>query len=252
MIGIFDSGSGGLTVMRAIRDRLPASDILYFGDIRNAPYGSKSRAELSTLTMQAIEFLDKHGATYLVSACNSLSASLAIAVSGDLSIASPNIVEMVGPTVAHFRNMHTRILLCATPATIESEIYQDAFRMIGQEIITMPIPALAGAIEFGAPPEEVERIIKEALASVAIDSFDVVVLACTHYPFVAEIFQQVLGPSRTLFDPAIAVAKRVEEQFSLDASSEGTTRFVISKNSLTFRAYVARLFADTDYMLEVL
>ena len=78
MIGIFDSGSGGLTVLKAIREVMPSADILYFGDIRNAPYGEKSREELSRLTVNSIRVLQARGATSIVSACNSVSASLAV------------------------------------------------------------------------------------------------------------------------------------------------------------------------------
>ena len=131
MIGIFDSGSGGLTVLRKMREVLPNADIVYFGDIANAPYGSKSRAELSALTVRAIQFLQSRGATSIVSACNSVSASLAVSLFDVLSLLPTQLVEMIGPTVAQFRNSDARIMLCATPATIQSELYQQAFQMVG-------------------------------------------------------------------------------------------------------------------------
>ncbi|MCR4333930.1 MAG: aspartate/glutamate racemase family protein, partial [Patescibacteria group bacterium] len=143
MIGIFDSGSGGLTVLKAIRERMPSADILYFGDIKNAPYGSKSNSELSVLTVRAIELLQKRGATSIVSACNSVSASLAISLLDSLSLAPTQLIEMVGPTVHSFKNSSARLLLVATPATIQSEIYQNAFRMIGKDVEVVAIPDLA-------------------------------------------------------------------------------------------------------------
>jgi glutamate racemase len=125
MIGIFDSGSGGLTVLKTVRERMPSADILYFGDIKNAPYGEKPHGELGALTVRAIELLQKRGAESIVSACNSVSASLAISLFDALSLAPGHLIEMVGPTVSAFKDSPERILLTATPATIGSEIYQN-------------------------------------------------------------------------------------------------------------------------------
>src|SRR3989344_6076418 len=102
MIGVFDSGVGGLTVLKAMRDVYPSIDVVYFGDTKNSPYGKKSGKELSALTVAGIRFLLEHGATTLVSACNSVSASLAVSLYDVLSIKSSQLIEMVGPTVSAF------------------------------------------------------------------------------------------------------------------------------------------------------
>jgi glutamate racemase len=251
MIGIFDSGSGGLTVLRAIRDRLPSADVLYFGDIKNAPYGSRSREELSLLTVDAIKYLQDNGATRIVSACNSVSASLAISLFDAFSLNSETLVEMVGPTVGHFRNSSARLLLCATAATIRSEIYQNAFHMIGKEVECIAIPDLAAAIEFGKSTEELETILRNAFADVAIDQYDALILACTHYPLVADIFVSILGTDIFIFDPADVIAARVEKLFWPQEAGNGLLRFVISQESGHFRALVERLFSKDRYTIEV-
>lgn len=240
MIGIFDSGSGGLTVLKEIREQMPSADILYFGDIKNAPYGSKSNAELSVLTVRAIELLQKRGATSIVSACNSVSASLAVSLLDALSLAPDHLIEMVGPTVGSFRDSSARLLLAATPATINSEIYQNAFRMIGKDVGTLAIPDLASAIEFGAKEEEIERIIRDAFADTRLDNFDAVVLACTHYPLVTHVFERVLGPV-PLYDPASEVGERVKRRLWPREVGDGTVRFLISKDSPHFRDRIASL-----------
>src|ERR1700691_5454183 len=125
MIGVFDSGAGGLTVLRAIKEEMPSSDIVYFGDIKHAPYGERSRKELSELTIAAIRLLQARGATSIVSACNSVSASLAVSLYDALDLAPDRLIEMVGPTVSALRDVEG-ILLAATPATNESGIYQNA------------------------------------------------------------------------------------------------------------------------------
>lgn len=251
MIGIFDSGSGGLTVLKAIRERMPSADILYFGDIKNAPYGSKSNSELSVLTVHAIELLQKRGAESIVSACNSVSASLAISLFDALSLAPTQLIEMVGPTVHAFKNSSARLLLAATPATIDSEIYQNAFRMIGKDIETVAIPDLASAIEFGSPEEEIEKIIREAFAGISLQNFDVLILACTHYPLVSHLFERVFDPMR-LFDPALAVAERVKKQLWPREVGDGTTHFIISRDSQPFRDRVASLLPSGAFSIEVL
>lgn len=251
MIGIFDSGSGGLTVLRAIRDRLPSADVLYYGDIKNAPYGSKSREELSVLTVKAIELLQKEGAQALVSACNSVSASLAVSILDALAIAPQHLIEMVGPTVRYFRDSRARIVLCATPATIRSGIYQNAFHMIGKDVMTIAIKDLASAIEFGEPQEKIKEIITAAFASIPPDSFDVLILACTHYPLVSNMFAEVL-PHTPIFDPAEAVAERVESQMWPREAGDGVMRCITSKDSEPFRRLVARLFPHEKYSIEVI
>ena len=251
MIGIFDSGSGGLTVLKAIREQMPSADILYFGDIKNAPYGSKSNSELSMLTVRAIELLQKRGATSIVSACNSVSASLAISLFDALSLAPEHLIEMVGPTVASFRYSSARLLLSATPATISSGIYQNAFHMIGKDVETVAIPDLAPAIEFGKSEKEIEQIIRDAFAEVPLKNFDVLILACTHYPLVEHVFERVLD-SIQLFDPAVAVGERVRRQLWPLEVGDGATHFVISAESSQLRARVVGLILAGEPSIEVL
>jgi len=250
MIGIFDSGSGGLTVLRAIREQMPSADILYFGDIKNAPYGPKSNRELSALTVQAIGLLQKRGAESIVSACNSVSASLAVSLFDALSIAPDRLIEMVGPTVSSFKGSDARVLLAATAATVQSGIYQNAFRMIGKEIETVAIPDLAGAIGFGKTGEEIERIIRDAFDGISTREFDVLVLACTHYPLVRQAFEKVCGDIH-IFDPAVAVGDRVKRQLWPREIGQGETHFLVSRDSVPFREKVAELFPGSEGAVEV-
>ncbi len=254
MLGIFDSGSGGLSVLSEIRKRLPVVDVLYFGDIKNAPYGKKTQEELSALTVQSIQFLQEHGADTIVSACNSVSASLAISLFDVFNLSSDKLVEMVGPTVNYFREekQTERVLLCATPATVLSGIYQNAFRMVGKDIMTVAIPDLAGAIEFHASEEELEQLIQKAFAKIASNSFDTLILGCTHYPLIAPLFARVLGTAVLLFDPASVVAQRVEKQISHQEIGTGKLTFVITRDSVTFRNRVSKMFLQSNVAVEML
>ena len=251
MIGIFDSGSGGLTVLQAIKNVLPSSDVLYFGDIKNAPYGSRTPEELSVFTINALRLLQTGGAKSIVSACNSVSASLAISLFDALDIAPTELIEMVGPTVSYFKDSDAKIVLCATPATTKSGIYQNAFRMIGKDVVAVPIPDLAPAIEFGKSEDEMRALIKNAFAGVDLSNSDVLILACTHYPLVDSLFKELL-PGLKIFDPAIAVAARVEKRFWPLEAGYGKMQFLISKDSEQFRALVPKLFPGEKYSIEVI
>ncbi len=251
MIGILDSGSGGLTVLAALRQELPSADIVYFGDIKNAPYGTRTRRELSGLTFEALRLLRSRGAERIVSACNSVSASLAVSLYDSLDMMPAELVEMVGPTVAAFRGVSDKIAVCATSATVESGMYEDAFRMIGVDAIHIPIPDLAREIEFGASIEQVSTTISEALAP-RLGEFTVLVLACTHYPIVTDVFRSVVGDDVIIFDPAVAVAKRAKQLFWPKEVGNSTTHFMLSQESSQFYEYVERLLPGLVYTSEVI
>lgn len=252
MIGVFDSGVGGLTVLSAIKKRLPSVDVVYFGDTKHAPYGGKSREELTERTIAAIQVLAREKATSILSACNSLSASLAVSLFDAMALPSERLVEMVGPTVAHFRGSSARVLLCATEATIRSEVYQNAFRMIGKEVHALALPALAGLLERGASAEEIESCIRTGFEKTDVRAFDTVVLACTHYPLAKDAFQKILGDSVEIYNPAEAVALRVEKLWWPRETGNGTLRFLITEDSDTFRKMVAAFFPDNAYSIEVI
>lgn len=250
MIGLFDSGVGGLTVLKAMRDVYPSLDVVYFGDTKHAPYGLKTGEELSRYTVSGLRFLLDHGATSIVSACNSVSASLVLSLHDLLDLRDVPLIEMVGPTVSAFKESDARIALVATVATVESKMYQNAFRMIGKDIAAVAIPELAGAIERGEGGGAYEAAIQKALAQLDPASFDTLVLGCTHYPLVKEIFARVL-PGVALFDPAEAVAERVYRTLWPREMGYGNTSFYISAESAQFRALAERLFPEGSYTISV-
>lgn len=252
MIGVFDSGSGGLTVLRAIRNELPSCDVVYFGDIAHAPYGQRTQEELARYVGQGLALLRSRGAERLVSACNTASASLALSLYDAFGMEPGSIIEMVGPTVSHFRESGKKIVLCATPATVRAGIYQTAFTLVGQHIAAVPIDGLAGAIEFAQGEEKQREAIEAAFEDIEWADVDTLVLACTHYPLALDVFRKIVPAHVEIFDPAVAVAERAIRQFWPQEVRDGKTTFVISQDSLPFRELVAKLFGDTHYTIEVL
>ena len=251
MIGIFDSGSGGLTVLKAVREEMPSADIMYFGDIQNAPYGEKSREELSALTVSAMERLIARGATSIISACNSVSASLSLSLLDACEFPQGHLIEMVGPTVSLFRGTNHRIVVAATNATIKSGIYQDAFRMIGVEARMLPIPRLAPALEGGAQEATLEAIVREAVSNLAPEDTSALVLACTHYPLVSPLFRRYTDKAILIVDPSEAVAERVLKTLWPKEVGNGSLSFIISKDSEVFRSRVKALFPESAGIIEV-
>jgi glutamate racemase len=246
MIGIFDSGSGGLTVFKAIRAQAPTADIVYFGDLKNAPYGNKSREELGALTVLGVQKLLDEGATEIVSACNSVSVSIVLPMFDILDLPRANIVEMVGPTIASFRGSSARVLVLATKATIEGGVYQNSFRMLGVESQGVALPMLVSQIEEGASYEVMRNTVSEALRPYVHFECTHVLLGCTHFPLVRNVFEDVLAElaiSGTIVDPAYAVAETVREKFSIQG--EGKTHFILSQESAIFR-HVANALAPSN------
>ncbi len=252
MIGIFDSGVGGLAVLQAIRKRASKADIVYFGDTANAPYGPKSKSEIADLIGMTLRYLHAAGCTQIVSACNSASVSVHAVPIDLLRLHVFDVIEMVEPTVAALAPRKKKIAVLGTEATIRSGIYQDAFQKGGTQIVPIAVPALAGLIESGASQGEIKAAVREAVESALKNSAEIISLSCTHYPFVADVFAECLKDQRStieLFDPADAVAQEVIKRFSIEGT--GKLQFLISKESSVFSSYVAELFGGTDYSIEV-
>lgn len=240
MIGIFDSGSGGLTVLRELRTRAPHADIVYFGDLKNAPYGNKNREELGALTVLGIQKLIDAGAREIISACNSVSVSIVLPMFEILELPTANIIEMVGPTVHSFKGQDAHVLVLATRATVESKVYQEGFHMIGIPADGIAIPELVHHIEAGAHKEVCAEVIRTALHDVSNSTYTHIILGCTHYPLIRAVFESVFdecGIRAVIVDPAVPVAEIAVERF--DTRGKGTTTFLTSQPSTVFDAFAA-------------
>ena len=254
MLGIFDSGMGGLSVLKAIREQSPFVDIVYFGDTANMPYGNKDLVTLEKLTIEAMRLLRQEGATQIISACNSISSSVIRPMMELFGIDHQRLVEMVGPTVEALRaGEFGQLAFVGTPATIRSGMYQKAFVEVGLSVKMFFSAELASAIEFGESQEKMNRIIDQILDEVTATDCDTLVLGCTHYPLVKNLFDEQIaarGLSTKTFDPAHAVAVHALKHHS--AFGTGIIKFILSKDSPNFSAYVAKLFDPRSFTIECL
>lgn len=248
MIGIFDSGVGGLTVASAIRKRSPRADFVYFGDLANAPFGPKSSDELFGITLRAMQFLRAQGADEIVAACNSVSVSVIRPLMDAFGINGTRVIEMVGPAARALAYQHPKkILVIATEATVRSGMYEQTFQRYALHPAMMAVPDLASAIEQGRSLDEIEQIIMPVIDRVIREKFDTLVFGCTHYPFVRDVFETAFlakGTQVNLFDPADAVA--MDTASTLDVNGHGAQTFFVSKHSEVFDAHVRTFFGSSQ------
>lgn len=209
-VGVFDSGVGGLSVLRALQHHLPGTPLHYVADSGHAPYGDRDATHVRLRSQRVVRHLVEHGAALVVVACNTATA---LAIDG-LRREHPGVAWVgVEPGVkpAALASAARRIAVMATPATLASPRYADLVlrHAPGCEVHAVPCAGLAAAIEQGdAGHDEVERLLDRYCAPLNTLGVDTVVLGCTHYPFVAERIAARLQPGIGLLDTADAVARR--------------------------------------------
>lgn len=215
-IGVFDSGFGGLTVLRALLERLPGADYIYLGDTARLPYGAKSRATVARYAVSSAHFLvEEQKADYLVIACNTASALALDAIREAVPVPVLGVIE-TGANAAQASTRTGDVLVMATAATVESRAYSAACRQRGLRVIEKAAPLLVPLVEEGwlehPVTEEVLRIyVSELLEASGKEGFepDTLVLGCTHYPLLRTNFERALPPSIRVIDSAEATAAQV-------------------------------------------
>lgn len=211
-IGIFDSGIGGVSVLRAIRELLPHEDLIYFGDSANLPYGEKTLDEIRRLSEAVTDFLLKQDCKIIVIACNTASA----AALKHLRAIHPG-VDFVGmePAVkpAAEQTQSGVVGVIATTATIQGELFASVVERFAKDVTVLrqPCPGLVQQIEAGKlETPDTEKMLRGWLEPMMEKNIDTLVLACTHYPFVMPVLKKILGENVRIIDPAPAVARHVK------------------------------------------
>ena len=208
MIGIFDSGVGGMTVARAIEKKLPQYRLIYFGDLARTPYGSKSPETIRKYALQNSEFLLSQGARIILIACNS-----AASVASDFlreKFSTP-IFEVITPAVkkAVASTKHGRIGVIGTRATIKSRIYEEKMQALrpGCRVFGTPCPLLVPLVEEGwLNKRETKMIVRRYLHPLKMKNIDTLVLGCTHYPLLKKLIQPRIGKGVKVIDSSREIA----------------------------------------------
>ncbi|CAH0356267.1 glutamate racemase [Aquabacterium sp. CECT 9606] len=211
-IGLFDSGLGGLSVLRDLRQHMPLAQLLYVADSGNAPYGERDDAFIAGRALAISEFLLSQGAQVIVVACNTATA-MAVHTLRQRWPELPIVGVEPGVKPAVAVSVNKRIGVLATPGTLASDKFKRLIEMHGQDalIVLQPCPGLAKEIEAGHLDSPALRALVETFSQPLREAqVDTVVLGCTHYPFVAPLFQQALGPKVRIIDTAQAVARQTQ------------------------------------------
>ena len=240
-IGVFDSGFGGLTVLRALIDSLPHAQFAFLGDTARLPYGSKSRRTIARYAAESAQFLvSEQGAQFLVIACNTASALALDAIQDAVSVPVLGVIEP-GASAARAASGTGDVLVIATDATVQSHAYAAACRTLGLRAIEKACPLLVPLVEEGWTTHPVTtEVIRIYLAELAQDAAaagldpDVLVLGCTHYPLLRPLFEaavphgvrvidllkplieQAIPAAMTAIDSAESAADKLVQQLSQD------------------------------------
>ena len=214
ILGVFDSGIGGLTVVRHLRRLLPAWDIVYFGDTARVPYGTKSDATVRRFAGEAARFLTQFGVTHLVVACNTVSAVALRSLERDFRGLPVDGVIQPGAESAVKATRSGRIGVIGTRATIQSRAYEHeiavASRHAGKttRVFANPCPLLVPLAEEGLAGSRAAReVLRDYLAPLRARKIDTLILGCTHYPPFKSAIRSVLGRRVTLIDSGEATAR---------------------------------------------
>jgi glutamate racemase len=250
MIGLFDSGVGGLSVLRAVRAALPDVPLLYLGDNGHVPYGARSLEEVRGFAQGITRFLLARGARMIVIGCNTASAAALRPLRQQMpGVPFVGMEPAVKPAAETTRTGTVGVL--ATPATFQGELYASVVERFagGVTVLSAVCPGLVQQIEAGElDTPATEALVRGCLAPLLARDIDVLVLACTHYPFVIPLLERVCGPGVRVIDPAPAVARqtaRVWERLGLPAGQARTApvTYFTSGDPAAFAQAVARLGA---------
>jgi len=242
-IGVFDSGVGGLTVVRALMERLPLEDIVYFGDTARVPYGIKSVATITHFTAQITDFLLQQDVKMLIIACNTMAAVASLVVrerAGDMPVL--DVIE-AGARAAVAGSASGRIAVIGTPTTINSNAYARRMHALdpGVRVFSRACPLFVPLVEEGWLEHPVTRMTaEEYLRPVLAEDLDTLVLGCTHYPLLKPLLKEVAGPAVRLVDSASTTAELAAAKLqALGLANRQTTapsyRFVVSDIPLRFQ-----------------
>ena len=220
-IGVFDSGVGGLTVLRELMRTVPDADYLYFGDTARLPYGSKSAATVANYAVEAAHYLEQRGLDMLVIACNTATALALPAIREAVRVPVEGVVEP-GAEAAAVASNRRRVVVIATEATVGSHAYKRALEQRGITVSEKACPLLVPLIEEGW----VDHPVTQRVAHIYLDDFfydyetgpDVLVLGCTHYPLIKPILRSVCPWRVEIVDSAECTARVVASKLNVPGS----------------------------------
>lgn len=230
MIAMFDSGLGGLSIWQAVTTTLPDWPVTYLADQAYCPYGSRSKREIAARSLKIGRFLVSQGASILVVACNTATTAAVSLLRKELPIPIVGVEPAIKPAAANSQT--GRIAVLATPATLASERVQALLEAHagGVEVLRRAGHGWVERVEAGDLDSPVtHRVVSDVIEPLLDEHIDHIALGCTHYPFLAPVIREITGTEITLYDPAEAIARRVNfllRQRGSDAQGRHYYRFI--------------------------
>ena len=246
-IGVFDSGVGGLTVVREIMRQIPNEKIIYFGDTARVPYGSKSKDTVTRFSRQIVRFLQTHNVKTIVIACNTASAYALEDLEREIDIPVIGVVKP-GAKVASEVTRNGKVGVIATEATIGSKIYSQYITEINKDVTIFgkACPLFVPLVEEGLWQDPVtDEIARRYLAELIDIDIDTLILGCTHYPLIRSTVAKIMGEDVTLVNPAYETARELKELLKekgllndkQPALGENQYRFFVSDGAEKFKRF---------------
>lgn len=254
-IGIFDSGIGGLTVLKEIVAKLPHENIIYLGDTARVPYGIRSAETVTRYSFQNTRFLLAQEIKMLVIACNTASAVSLDAVKHEFPLPVIGVLEP-GARAAVAATKSRKVGVIGTEATINSKAYEKAIQRIAPdiEVHSIACPLFVQLAEEGWTDNDVAKLVAEKyLAPLQTTGIDTLVLGCTHYPLLKGVIRKAVGSEITLIDSAIETAKEVAdllERHNWKRSEKGMRKFYVTDTPTRFEKIGKRFLGDADLCAE--
>ncbi len=250
-IGVFDSGLGGLTVLQAIRSRLPSESTVYLGDSARIPYGPKSADTIQRYSRESAAFLSGQGVKVIVVACNTATSLALEDVRDESGLPVLGVIEP-GAEAAASASAGGRIGVIGTIGTIASGAYDTAIRRLRADAVVLAkaCPLFVPLVEEGWTEGEVARLTAEAyLRPLLEDGMDTLVLACTHYPLLADLLQEVVGPDVRLVSSAQATAGALrnllgEEGLAAPPEATAEAHYFVTDEAARFSQLAKRLLGE--------
>lgn len=242
-IGIFDSGLGGISVLRNMKRLLPFEDYIYFGDDKNAPYGTREEKEILRLSENVVSFLTERNVKAIVIACNTATSASAQALREKMSIPIIGMEPALKP--ASLMRKTGMIAVLATPATLRQNKFKLLMEKYGEYALPLPCPGLMEFVEKGVTEgEELDAFLQETFAPYRETKFDAAVLGCTHYVFLKRAIGKAL-PGTSLVDGNEGTARQLkrvlEEKGMLNSDGEGRVSLYTSGDSERLLLLMERL-----------
>jgi len=255
-IGVFDSGVGGLTVLKKLAAEMPEENYIYFGDTARVPYGEKPKEQLIGFGREILDWYKQNDVKMVLMACNTSSSVVLDVVQKEYDFP---ILGLIKPTVEYIASLNvTKIGLIATSATVKSEAYRKAINTLdsNKEVYQIPCPGLVEMVESDKVNTiEAKKLLSSYISPLMGKNVEKIILGCTHYPYFSDEIFDLTQKSDLLIDPSIYIVKaaknKLEEMNLLNKSGCGSRKYYVSSNPDIFVNVGSKFFSDCKEAEEI-